>query len=908
MAGKNLFAEEDQSGGVNLFAESPPAGRDLLAKEGITRRPSSPEVFNSKNKREYSAPPLTAAESFQKGFQETKSPVEAFGTWLSNTLGIPEQIGAERMKTLSKVWKSTQPEELPIGKADPTMEALGGVSKAALDPTAAVLAPSRAAVPIIAKLSSIGLRSTAYGGLSESLNQLADSGQITSVEDIGKSMALMGVGGPVVDRTLAGARYLGVKTLDNVQAGLNERRALQQTLRENPNVPGFEQSGEKPVSFTTEGPKASAYNSGLVQSMRDTRDAMYDSVNWMSDKVSNVVRSVSERIQDYSPMIAQRLRQFEMDSSVKIHEGVLRVDPFLTQFKSLSKAERNELKYYALNEDKSKLLQFMSTRPELKKAYDQMQDYFKELTTELQKVGYDIPEKEIYFPRVVSDWKGLVKSLSGDQPQLIDRALAEEANRLGISVSQLTDQQKSDLFDKMMRNRVFGGLGTSTSSLRERTIEDIPAESLNFYASLDEGIHQYVRHTNHAIEKRKFFGFGDNIHESIGSVVAKAVEAGDLRNSDINEVRNLLEARFIGGEMSPGKAVKRFKNIFYSTTLGQVSPVLTQFGDIGPSIYVHGLGNTLRGMFGKEWTNVSDFGISMAERDMADSGGTSKYLNRVLKYTGFQALDRFGKNTQLNASFAKWSTRMKTDKGRGQFVKEWGKAMEPAELQRTMDDFAAGRVTYRTKQVLWSELSQTQPISLSELPKFYLDNPNARVLYMLQTFTTKQMSLFYRTALKKIASGDPKAKLEGIKDAAAYAAILGSINMSVDEAKQYFGLKADDNLSPADMEAWTNQIWRVFGMSSYMNDKLTSGNKDDFMVGISGLFLSPISLAYSQTSNAYKTITDPDEINWLKLVKDVPGMGAIYMLFGGGLEESQAKQDAYTEKKANKEFNELYSQ
>lgn len=57
------------------------------------------------------------------------------------------------------------------------------------------------------------------------------------------------------------------------------------------------------------------------------------------------------------------------------------------------------------------------------------------------------------------------------------------------------------------------------------------------------------------------------------------------------------------------------------------------------------------------------------------------------------------------------------------------------------------------KLILFHKVTQYQPITPSQMPRNYLVNPNARILYTLKTYQLKQIDVLRQEGLKKISDG-----------------------------------------------------------------------------------------------------------------------------------------------------------
>ena len=76
------------------------------------------------------------------------------------------------------------------------------------------------------------------------------------------------------------------------------------------------------------------------------------------------------------------------------------------------------------------------------------------------------------------------------------------------------------------------------------------------------------------------------------------------------------------------------------------------------------------------------------------------------------------------------------------------------------------------------KLSKIQPVTLSEMPRGYLNNPNGRMMYMLQSFAMKHVNVIRQDFFKEMRKGNVA---KAMKDGAKLAAFYTSANMGADK-------------------------------------------------------------------------------------------------------------------------------
>ena len=82
------------------------------------------------------------------------------------------------------------------------------------------------------------------------------------------------------------------------------------------------------------------------------------------------------------------------------------------------------------------------------------------------------------------------------------------------------------------------------------------------------------------------------------------------------------------------------------------------------------------------------------------------------------------------------------------------------------------------KDVAFMKLSKIQPVTLSEMPRGYLNNPNGRMMYMLQSFAMKHVNVIRQDFFKEMRRGNVA---KAMKDGAKLAAFYTSANMGADK-------------------------------------------------------------------------------------------------------------------------------
>ena len=448
----------------------------------------------------------------------------------------------------------------------------------------------------------------------------------------------------------------------------------------------------------------------------------------------------------------------------------------------------------------------------------------------LQGVGLGNNLRANYFPRMVTDTSAF------ENIQEVKTYLAMLARQKGIA---LTDFEKevaiTQVINGALTKRESGKFARAASNLQKRTIK-VDRNNVNAYADPHEAFNDYVESITNQVERRRFFerlgvktdDLGPNAEnlDSVAGRLAKSLQKGELSEEEVDEVAKLISLRFGPGEQAPTKAVQNIKNLTYAGLLGNPMSAATQFGDLALSAHRNGIRNTVRAAIGeiagRGKVNGIDkqelLGIRNAAADFASRTSTRDALDWSLKFGGFQAVDRLGKNTFIQSALLK---NQQLD--RDAFISKWRPIFDP--------DAPAGAPAARTEELfqkvrgfrgiddtnredigfmLWNELQEVQPIALSAFPEQYLANPNGRMFFMLQSFTLKLFDVMRRDIIQQAQAGNYR---QAAKNATRLSTLFVMNNGSVEAAKNF--VTGKEQSVP---EVVVNNYLKMLGMNKFMFD------------------------------------------------------------------------------------------
>jgi hypothetical protein len=508
------------------------------------------------------------------------------------------------------------------------------------------------------------------------------------------------------------------------------------------------------------------------------------------------------------------------------------------------------------------------------------------------EAGYtDIGEIENYFPRLVKSYDDFLKSINKEQQTKLQRALKVKAKELGLkSAKDVPEEDRINIINQIMRGHNPIVADNRLGFTKGRAVGQIDDKLIEQYQDPKTAINSYIMKAVSDINKRKFLGRGNNVTDagvrrvnldkSVGSYVDEAIKRGELAEADSDRLADLISARFGLGEQSAGQISGTLRNIGYMTTLGNPFSALTQIGDLGMSVYMNGMRNTIAGMLGKRNVSLEDIGINnMVAQELATVGKTAKLLDKTLGAVGFKALDKLGKTTFINSAYKRFTNLAKSDKGIAELRKKYG-GMLGEEFKSTVTDLRAGNVTDNVKLMLYNELAGVQPINLSQVPLAYLNNPNGRIFYSLKTFAIKQLDVMRRDIVQEFNSGNQKKAAENL---VAYMTIIPMMGATVDETKDFL---RGQGMSAEDMpDNYIENLFKVFGGSQYVMDKYVSKGQVGSALGET--IAPPLDWINAIGEDVWKTMNGEFVGEESKALRELPVIGDVwYNFFGGGLEKA----------------------
>ncbi|MHA1749007.1 MAG: hypothetical protein ACTSYF_10260 [Promethearchaeota archaeon] len=165
-------------------------------------------------------------------------------------------------------------------------------------------------------------------------------------------------------------------------------------------------------------------------------------------------------------------------------------------------------------------------------------------------------------------------------------------------------------------------------------------------------------------------------------------------------------------------------------------------------------------------------------------------VSKDFKYVGLERIDSIGKEFLINNAFDAYKIQASTKEGRIKLMKKLkpifgNQSNEVINELLALSKDSTATPSENMKMLLYSRLLDFQPVSLSEMPEYYLKGGNWRILYMLKTFGIKQLDIFRNEVWKDLKTGNAQQKLDAITRMVQLMGVLALANAGADELKDF---------------------------------------------------------------------------------------------------------------------------
>jgi hypothetical protein len=431
------------------------------------------------------------------------------------------------------------------------------------------------------------------------------------------------------------------------------------------------------------------------------------STTMIAKAIDAAAAPISTVIKNIDKNTFARLRKYEKDLHVNTAKITNQLGKFIVGSAKAAKSSPLEFKSFqrALFNgkiDEAKTISANSTDTEIRGLLPEIENVrqtLNSLYTGLKAAGVKVDYRENYFPRVVKDLDGLLRALGTTRKSEVETVLSKHAKAKKVDNWKELDDDEINLVVSQYLQRQRGA-GGKLSIAKERQIEELDDVLDQYYYSAPESLQMYITKAVRESEKRKFFGSSSvnkegtttvDTEASVASYITEAAKRG-MDTDQLDDLRVMLLSRFGPGEEAASEPIASIKNFQYMALLGQFESALTQLGDIGASMYMNGMLNTIKAIFSKKAVTVEDMGlVNKIAAEMSSINGTGKALEFVFKWGGFTAIDKLGKETLMNSSLQKWS---KLAKKNPEAVAKKYRDTHGDDVGALIDDLANDRMTY----------------------------------------------------------------------------------------------------------------------------------------------------------------------------------------------------------------------
>lgn len=596
---------------------------------------------------------------------------------------------------------------------------------------------------------------------------------------------------------------------------------------------------------------------------------------------NKAVIPISTRAKRVNIKLRNKLRAYDYGVNTKLNRYYAQIKPFLDKWATMTETDAVAFDLALKNSYVEKQLEIVNKYG----AYDEfvaVKNLLNSLFDQAVDVGIELGYTADYFPRQIDDVDGFMAYIYGSSmASQLRRAL-----RAADPENVMTNEERAAFFDKYLRGFNRKDLNKPLpGNTKDRSIDIVTAEMNKYYKTSMQALINYVDGMNASIESRRFWGFKyDDINQSIGALTANLVDSGVIAPEQDYEVQNILRARFKDKGVT-NKWLNLQKNVSYIYTMGGINSAITQIDDISMSLYKAGLWNTVQSVFSKNRPGLSreELGLERIGQEFAEASASSQAVNAVFKLTGLDKIDAFGKNTLINATFNKFQKM--AQRNPEELRKRIESVMEQ-ETEQTIEDIKNGVVSENVKLLMFNELADVQPISLSEMPEWYLTSGNGRVFYMLKTFTIKRLDIFRNECFDKIRDGKTKEGIQNLFRLAIFMILCGASKDAIID--MLFG--RDFGMT----DTMVNNVLGLAGISKYSLYKA----RDEGFTGFASSFIIPPVFAPTSDllSDIYKSLFSKKgkDISDYEIWKGVPLIGRFYYWWLGG---GKAKQERKKKKK-----------
>ena len=499
---------------------------------------------------------------------------------------------------------------------------------------------------------------------------------------------------------------------------------------------------------------------------------------WFADSslrktASKYLTPVITRLNRINPMFGRLLQNLDTAIRERSFRYRKQTEPFFNRLNAIKGAEFEEMKqllfFSPTPEEASRPRNKakMQRRDALLHKYGLLNMYrldvqpiMEEIYAEYTKLGMPaMGYLEDYFPRVVKDLEGLIKSY-GQKTKRTFELLVEEENKRRSEIKEdeggpLPEMEKTELarfFQDFLQNKFRVDINGARlpGNVKVRDIQLIPADKLKFYDDPGIAFGKYTANMARAIESFKVVGDTrkgkGSLQGELGELTEELFSAGQIDNADADTVKSLTEL-ITTQFQTENEILKSLGTLTYMATLINPGPVLVQIMDLYKVALYRGLGGVVSGVYrtvtgNRRFDLEDDLSISKTQlsAEFQDASVLQKALDFGLsRLVPFRQMDTAMKHASIEAAYDDFLKKAKSPVGSkkyNQLLSELTITMGRADALKTIKDLQANKAmdSIYVKEALLAELLQRQPLTYLQVPEGYQTDPSKRLFYKLSTF------------------------------------------------------------------------------------------------------------------------------------------------------------------------------
>lgn len=549
-----------------------------------------------------------------------------------------------------------------------------------------------------------------------------------------------------------------------------------------------------------------------------------------------LVQQADSVLREQAPEIYGRIMRFERELLANTDRQLTAAQPIFDMLKTAKRTMGKE-DWRALTQS---LLNGTDEADRLigKENRELITSFMKNHLEYLRSRGLDVGELDVYFPRTLTkggrdQMREMLGSSTVAQKAADDWAAARniKARRNGAYITKFDDLPEQYQAEYLNMMRMNPRMAKNKGALGQRAIDDVEYDMLDFYEDPLDSLRSYIERTSNMAEKN-WVNTADK--DSIGNIMARTYSQSGI--GKMQDVNSMLQLRMDMGDVSPTKFMQLVRDVGYMSTLPNPFSALVQFQDLGVGRTITNVGiiDSLRHLGN---VKLDELGmnrvVNNAITEVIGDGarGSQRMLDTVMKYSGFRAVDAFGKRMLASGGLLSAKQATQTADDLVKFASKWQRVYGD-EFPKLVDDVRNNRMTDIVKSHLFMTITEAQPITPMQMTPAQLANPNARLFYGLKNYALKQVNMLNERVVREARKGNTA---EAAKFAAKYALTIGMMGASVETIRK--GLMGRE-LEPMDIPDHGMQaLYRTLFMSPYTTGKIVEGRTTE---GVAALLAPPM--------------------------------------------------------------------